>query len=60
MGRAGRDGYRASDAGRGRAQKFVVLAPQSQDRTWDVIIGAYGPDVEALDRALKLMSPLRR
>jgi predicted esterase len=31
---------------------FLVLAPESQDRTWDVIVDAYGPDVELLDRAL--------
>ena len=41
--------------GAAEAQKFLVLAPQSQDRTWDVIMGAYGPDVGALARALELV-----
>lgn len=33
-------------------QKFLLLAPQSAGRTWDIILGSYGPDVEVLDRAL--------
>jgi phospholipase/carboxylesterase len=37
------------------ARKFLVLAPQSQGRTWDVILGEYGPDVVALDRALEIV-----
>lgn len=30
----------------------LLLAPDSRDRTWDVILGRFGPDVEYLDRAL--------
>jgi phospholipase/carboxylesterase len=30
----------------------AVLAPDSRDRTWDVILGGYGPDVAFLDEAL--------
>jgi len=30
----------------------LVLAPDSRGRTWDVILGGYGPDVAFLDRAL--------
>ena len=33
---------------------LLVLAPESQERTWDIIAGAdYGPDVAYLERALK-------
>ncbi len=31
----------------------ILLAPTSRDYTWDVIVGGYGPDVEAIDRALR-------
>jgi phospholipase/carboxylesterase len=31
---------------------FLVLAPDSRGRSWDVIVGSYGPDVEFLDRCL--------
>jgi phospholipase/carboxylesterase len=31
---------------------LVVLAPDSRGRTWDVIGGAFGPDVAFIDRAL--------
>jgi phospholipase/carboxylesterase len=31
----------------------VLLAPESRGRTWDVLVGGYGPDVEFIDRALK-------
>jgi phospholipase/carboxylesterase len=36
------------------ADEFGVLlvAPDSRGRTWDVILGGYGPDVRFLDRAL--------
>jgi phospholipase/carboxylesterase len=30
----------------------AVLAPDSRGRTWDVIVGGYGPDVAFLDEAL--------
>ena len=32
---------------------LVLLAPESRGRTWDVLIGGYGPDVEFIDRALE-------
>ncbi len=32
---------------------LVLLAPESRERTWDVLTGGYGPDVEFIDRALK-------
>jgi phospholipase/carboxylesterase len=31
---------------------LLVLAPDSRGRTWDVIVGRYGPDVVFIDRAL--------
>lgn len=31
---------------------LLVLAPDSRERTWDVLTAGYGPDVERLDRAL--------
>ena len=31
---------------------IIVLAPESRGSTWDVIRGAYGPDVAFIDRAL--------
>lgn len=31
---------------------FLVLTPKSQDYTWDIIRGGFGPDVETLDRLL--------
>ena len=31
---------------------LLLLAPDSRLRTWDVIMGSYGPDVRFLDRAL--------
>jgi phospholipase/carboxylesterase len=34
--------------------KAVVLVPESRDGTWDVIRGAFGPDVAFLDQALEL------
>jgi phospholipase/carboxylesterase len=33
---------------------FLILAPDSRDRTWDVVIGGYGPDVTFIDSALAL------
>jgi phospholipase/carboxylesterase len=32
---------------------MVLLAPDSRGRTWDIILGAFGPDVAFLERALK-------
>ena len=34
------------------AAGLILLAPQSRRRTWDIIIGAYGPDVAFIDQAL--------
>jgi phospholipase/carboxylesterase len=31
----------------------VLLAPESRGRTWDVLVGGYGPDVEFINRALE-------
>ena len=31
----------------------VLLAPESRGRTWDVLVGGYGPDVEFIDRAME-------
>src|SRR5215204_3424575 len=31
----------------------VLLAPESRGRSWDVLVGGYGPDVEFIDRALE-------
>jgi phospholipase/carboxylesterase len=31
----------------------VLLAPESRGRTWDVLVGGYGPDVQFIDRALE-------
>ena len=31
---------------------LVLLAPDSRDRTWDFVLGPYGPDVAFIDRAL--------
>jgi phospholipase/carboxylesterase len=32
---------------------LLLLVPDSRERTWDVIVGGYGPDVAYIDRALK-------
>jgi phospholipase/carboxylesterase len=32
--------------------KIVVLAPDSREGTWDVVVGGFGPDVAFLDTAL--------
>lgn len=31
---------------------LILVAPDSRGRTWDVIVGGYGPDVAFIDRAL--------
>jgi|SRR5579884_28528 len=31
---------------------LILLAPDSRDSTWDVILGEYGPDVRFIERAL--------
>ncbi len=33
--------------------RLLLLAPASRASTWDVIVGGYGPDVAALDAALR-------
>jgi phospholipase/carboxylesterase len=37
-----------------RAEKFFLLVPDSHGATWDGMIGAYGPDIATIDRALHL------
>ncbi len=32
---------------------FILLGPDSRGRTWDVILGGFGPDVAFLDQALE-------
>ena len=32
---------------------MLLLAPQSRRRTWDILLGAYGPDVDHIDAALE-------
>ena len=34
---------------------LLLVAPDSRGRTWDVLLGGYGPDVAFLDRALALV-----
>jgi phospholipase/carboxylesterase len=34
------------------ARGYLILAPESRGRTWDVILGGYGPDVAFIDRTL--------
>jgi phospholipase/carboxylesterase len=34
------------------ARGLILLAPDSRGRTWDVVLGGYGPDVAFIDRAL--------
>ena len=34
------------------ARGYLILSPDSRGRTWDVILGGYGPDVVFMDRAL--------
>jgi phospholipase/carboxylesterase len=34
------------------AHGSIILSPESRGRTWDVILGAYGPDVAFIDEAL--------
>jgi phospholipase/carboxylesterase len=51
---AGGTGQGALGIARGLADELgvVALAPDSRGRTWDIILGAYGPDVDFLNRAL--------
>ena len=34
-------------------EDMVLLAPESRGRTWDAILGGFGPDVAFIDRALR-------
>lgn len=34
------------------ASGLILLAPASRGRTWDIIVDAYGPDIEFIDQAL--------
>ena len=34
-------------------ERLLLVAPQSGDRTWDVLTGGYGADVENIDRLLQ-------
>lgn len=34
-------------------KRLVLMAPDSLGRTWDVLMGGYGPDVARIDRALQ-------
>jgi phospholipase/carboxylesterase len=36
------------------AHGFLILAPDSRDRTWDVVLGGYGADVAFIDAAIAL------
>jgi phospholipase/carboxylesterase len=51
---AGSTAQRGLDHVRALADDFrtIVFAPQSGDRTWDLILGGYGLDVSAIDGAL--------
>jgi phospholipase/carboxylesterase len=37
---------------RSEAHGFILLAPSSRDRTWDLFSGTVGPDVRFIDKAL--------
>lgn len=54
---AGGTGANALAGMRAHAERFGVLlvAPDARGRTWDVLLGGYGPDVEFIDQALALM-----
>jgi len=51
---AGGNASHGIDMLRGEAEQhgFCILAPASDAQTWDIIMGAYGPDVKALDASL--------
>ena len=34
------------------AARIILLAPDSRGRTWDVLLGKFGPDIRAIDVAL--------
>jgi phospholipase/carboxylesterase len=37
----------------------ILVAPDSRDYTWDIVLGGFGPDVEFVDRALARAFSLR-
>ena len=39
-----------------RQRRFLLLLPQSQFPTWDLVIGGNGPDLERLDQALSAVA----
>jgi predicted esterase len=39
-----------------RQHRFLLLAPQSQYPTWDIVIGGHGPDLQRLEGALAVVS----
>lgn len=43
----------ASYPDRAEAHGMILLAPDSRGRTWDLVRGAFGPDVRFLDEALR-------
>jgi phospholipase/carboxylesterase len=51
---AGHNGRAFLDLWRPHADSHgvILLAPDSRGRTWDVLLGGFGPDVRFLDRAL--------
>src|SRR6185503_21158954 len=42
-----------SYATRGEANRIVMLAPDSRDRTWDLALGGFGDDVSFINQALE-------
>jgi len=46
------DGWRTAPD-MAEARGMVFLAPDSRGRTWDLVLGGFGPDVEFLDQALR-------
>lgn len=54
---AGGNGHSALGIARPLADEMgiVLMAPDSRGRTWDIILGAYGPDVEYLNEALEIV-----
>jgi phospholipase/carboxylesterase len=34
------------------AKGYLILSPESRGRTWDMILGGFGPDIAFMDRAL--------
>jgi phospholipase/carboxylesterase len=58
---AGRTADRAIELLRSLSDEhgFLLLAPQSLGQTWDVIVSAYGPDIEFLNQSLTRAFELR-